>query len=258
MRGEVHGGPPGTIITWLHGLVKETELGQFFGFDTEYRHLGQFWFEAVVFSIIIVIVLSAVAVLATRRQYKVPTRFQNLLESIVELLNKLVVGLIGPHGTRYLPYLGTLFIYIFFMNILGIIPAFRSPTVTLSTTGALGITTIIVVQIYAIQANGVGGYLKHFWGPIKWIGPLMVIVHIFGELAKPVSLSLRLFGNIFGEDTIIENLLHMGGWVPLHLPMLFFALFTSFLQAFIFTALSSIYIAFATAHENGGERHEGR
>lgn len=254
-KGE-EGGPPGTLLTGLHKAVKETELGRFFAFDTEERYLGQFWFEAVVFSIVIVIVLSLLAMLATRKYQKVPRGLQNFFEMVYELLNKLVTGLIGPDGTKYLPYLGTLFIYIFVMNLLGIIPLFRSPTMTLSTTLALGITTFFVVQYCGIRANGPVGYLKHFMGPVIFLAPLMFVVEIVGEIAKPMSLSLRLYGNIFGEDNVIEQLMHMGGWIPLHLPMLAFAVFTSFLQAFIFTSLASIYIGTLTAHhDEAGEGH---
>lgn len=212
---------PGTIFTGLYKSIKDTDTGKFFGFNKEHNHLGQYWFEAVAFSILVVIVLTILVLLATRRREKIPYGLQNFFEIVVELLNKLVIGLIGPDGTKYLPYLGTLFIYIFSMNILGIFPAFRSPTATLSTTLALGLTTFIVVQTYAIRENGLGGYIKHFAGDILWLAPLMFVVHIIGELAKPVSLSLRLYGNIFGEDNVVEKLLHMGGIIPLQFPMLF-------------------------------------
>ena len=247
-------GPPGTLFTVLYKKIKDTELGRFFGFDTEQNHLGQYWFEAIMFSIVIVTVLIILTFITIRRRDKVPHGLQNFFEIVVEALNKLITGMVGPDGSKYLPYLGTLFVYIFCMNMLGLIPLFRSPTMTLSTTLALGLTTFIVVQMYAVRHNGIVGYLKHFAGDILWLAPLMFVVHIVGELAKPVSLSLRLYGNIFGEDNVIENLMTMGGWIPLHFPMLLFAVFTSFLQAFIFTSLSSIYIGFMTTHEGG---HEG-
>lgn len=242
-------GPPATLFTGLHKAVKDTDLGKFFEFDKADRHLGQYWFEAILFSLIAVAVLSIVVVLSGRKFQKVPRGMQNFLEVVVDLLNKLVTGLIGPHGSQYLPYLGTLFIYIFTMNMLGIIPLFRSPTMTLSTTLALGLTTFIVIQYCGIRANGVGGYLKHFMGDFILLAPLMFVVHVIGELAKPMSLSLRLYGNIFGEDNIIEKLMEMGGWIPFNLPMVIFAVFTSFLQAFIFTSLASIYIGTLTQHE---------
>ncbi|OHB77870.1 MAG: ATP synthase F0 subunit A, partial [Planctomycetes bacterium RBG_16_59_8] len=199
MSGSEGEEPPGTLFTGLHRAIKDTPVGDFFAFNSTDRHLGQYWFEAVMFSLSIVILLSLVAFFAGRRQQKVPRGIQNFGEAVVDLLTKLVCGMIGPHGTKYVPYLGTLFLYIFAMNILGIIPLFRSPTMTLSTTLALGITTFFVVQYCGIRANGVGGYLKHFMGPVLFLAPLMIVVEFIGEVAKPMSLSLRLYGNIFGE-----------------------------------------------------------
>jgi F-type H+-transporting ATPase subunit a len=164
----------------------------------------------------------------------------------------------GKQADLYLPYLGTLFLFIFTMNMLGVIPGFRSPTMTLSTTAAMGITTIVMVQVYAIRDTGVGSYLKHFTAGTAFpLMLLMIPVEIIGELAKPMSLSLRLFGNIFGEDNVIEQLMTLGGWVPVQIPMLLLALFTSFLQAFIFTTLSTIYIASKVVHEGGHDEEHG-
>jgi F-type H+-transporting ATPase subunit a len=250
--------PPGTIFTPLYKAVKDTTLGKFLGLDCERGHLGQFWFEAIMFSILVVVLLCILVLVAgLRKKEKIPKGLWNFWEIAVDLLDKIVVGLIGPAGSKYLPYLGTLFIYILCMNLLGIIPLFRSPTMTLSTTFALGITTFFVVQIIGIKENGFIGYAKHFTGDIRagiiflLLAPLMFVVHIIGELAKPMSLSLRLYGNIFGEDSVIENLIHMGGWLPLQFPMLIFAVFTSVLQAFIFTALTCIYISVMLPHKNG-------
>jgi F-type H+-transporting ATPase subunit a len=175
----------------------------------------------------------------------------------VSLLRGLVHGFIpGKQGDLYVPYLGSLFLFIFTMNMLGVIPAFRSPTMTLSTTAALGITTFVMVQQYAIRGVGLVAYVKHFMGEVLWLAPLMVVVEVIGELAKPLSLSLRLYGNIFGEDKVAEELMKLGGWIPVQAPMLLLAIFTSFLQAFIFTTLSTIYIASKVVHEGGhGDEH---
>jgi len=251
---KAEGDVPGTFWTFLWKIIKDTPFGKFFGFDEEKDHLGQFWFEAIMFSLVVIIVLTILSFLSMRKRKKIPDGLQNFFEIVYELLEKLVREFLGVGGIKYLPYLGSLFIYIFCMNILGIFPAFRSPTATLSTTLALGLTTFFVVQISAIRENGISGYLKHFTGGILWLAPLMFIVHIIGEVAKPVSLSLRLYGNIFGEDAVVENLIHMGGIIPLQFPMLFFVIFTSLLQAFIFTALTAIYISFMTSPEEEGAK----
>jgi F-type H+-transporting ATPase subunit a len=257
---EDHAGPhepPHTLFTAIWKAVKETDVGQWFGFDHEKNELGRFWFDAIGFSLIASILLIVLATLATRSYTRIPRGIQNVFEWAVGLLRSLVHGFIpGEQGDKYLPYLGSVFLFIFFMNLLGVIPGFRAPTMTLSTTAALGITTFLMVQQYAIRANGVWGYLKHFMGDVLWLAPLMFVVEVIGEFAKPLSLSLRLFGNIFGEDNVIEQLMTLGGWIPVQAPMMLLALFTSFLQAFIFTTLSTIYIASKVVHEGGhGDDH---
>ncbi len=248
---------PGTFFTWL--FKKVNEAGNWFPGE---GYWPQVWFEVLIICGLIILLLSALAIRGTARLEKVPSGLQNFWEIVIEALSGLVSGFLGPQTPKFLPFLGTLFLYIFCMNMIGILPLFRSPTMTLSTTLALGVTTFVMVQFYAVRANGIVGYLKHFMGDVMALAPLMFIVHIFGELAKPMSLSLRLFGNIFGEDNVIEQLMAMGsmhgeGWpIPLQFPMLCFAVFTSFLQAFIFTTLASIYIASMVVHE-GHDEHGG-
>ena len=246
---------PGTFITWMHRAIKDTEIGKFFEFNNDKN--GQIWFECIVFSIFAVIFVSFIAVIFPRKYEKIPRGITGALEVIVDGLRSMVRMLIGERGDKFLPYLGSLFIFIFIMNLIGIIPLFRSPTMNLSITLGLGITTYFVVQFCGIKANGIGGYIKHLMGPVLALAPLMFVIEFFGELIKPFSLSVRLYGNIYGEDLVIENLIHMGGWIPLQFPMLIFAIFTSFLQAFIFTALTSIYINNLSSHdeEGHGEAH---
>jgi F-type H+-transporting ATPase subunit a len=255
--GGGHHEPPHTIFTALWKSIKDTDFGRWYGFNNEDRELGRFWFDAIGFSLIAAVLLVVLATLATKSYRKVPRGIQNVFEWAVGLLRGMVHGFIpGPQGDRYVPYLGTVFLFIFTMNMLGVIPGFRSPTMTLSTTAALGITTFLMVQAYAIRATGPVAYIKHFMGDVLWLAPLMFIVEIIGEFAKPLSLSLRLFGNIFGEDNVIEQLMTLGGWIPVQIPMLLLALFTSFLQAFIFTTLSTIYIASKVVHEGGHDHDE--
>lgn len=247
---------PHSIFTKVWEGVKDTPLGKLYGFDDP--ELGQFWFDAILFSIIGGVILVVLASMATKSYSRIPRGIQNVFEWVVSLLRGLVQGFIpGKQGDQYVPYLGSLFLFIFINNMLGVIPAFRSPTMTLSTTAALGVTTFIMVQQYAIRGVGFVSYIKHFMGEVLWLAPLMLVVEIIGELAKPLSLSLRLYGNIFGEDKVIEELMALGGgWVPVQAPMLFLAIFTSFLQAFIFTTLSTIYIASKVVHEGGhGDDH---
>lgn len=251
--------PPATLFTPIWRAIKDTAFGRWYGFDVMHENRGQFWFEAICFSLLSAAILIFGAFLATRRYTRVPRGIQNVFEWAVGLLRNLVRGFIpGKEADKYVPYLGTVFLFIFTMNMIGLIPGFRSPTMTLSTTAALGVTTFVMVQAYAIRATGVVAYFKHFMGDVLWLAPLMLVIEIVGELARPLTLSLRLYGNIYGEDNVIEQLmaLGLGAFIPVHVPMVLFALFTSFLQAFIFTSLASIYIAGKVVHEGEhGEEH---
>ena len=248
---------PHSIFTKIWEGVAHTEFGHWYGFDNPL--LGQFWFDAIGFSLIGAAALIICALTATKTYNRVPRGISNLFEWLVGLLRGMVHGFIpGAQGDRYLPYLGSLFLFVFTMNMLGVIPGFRSPTMTLSTTAAMGITTIVMVQAYAIRDTGLGSYLKHFTAGTAFpLMLLMIPVEIIGEMAKPMSLSLRLYGNIFGEDNVIEQLMSLGGWIPIQIPMLLLALFTSFLQAFIFTTLSTIYIASKVVHDEGHDEGHG-
>jgi F-type H+-transporting ATPase subunit a len=219
------------------------------------------FFDAVVCSLIAVAGLSLLAAVGKKNLSKVPGKVQNILEVAVEGIRGILVDLIGPDGPKYLPLMGTLFLYIFANNLIGLIPGLKSPTMSLSTTFALGFTVFVCVHTIAIKANGLAGYLKHFAGDVAWLAPLFFVIHVVGEFAKPASLSLRLYGNIFGEDNVIAALLGMGkgAYIPLQAPMLAFGIFTAFLQSFIFTSLSCIYIQGFTEHagHHGHEGHDG-
>lgn len=223
-------------------------------------HQSEIFFDAMICSALAISVLIALVMAGRSRLDKVPGKLQNVLEWTIVSLRGLTVELLGAGGPKYLPLMGTLFLYIFFNNLIGLVPGFKSPTMTVSTTFALGITTFICVQSIAIKVNGLAGYLKHFMGDILALAPLMFVIHIAGEFAKPMSLSLRLFGNIYGEDNIIAVLFKMGYpvWLPVHLPMLAFGIFTAFLQAFIFTSLSCIYVQGFTEHAGHDEHADDK
>ncbi|NSW55534.1 MAG: F0F1 ATP synthase subunit A [Armatimonadetes bacterium] len=171
---------------------------------------------------------------------------------------------IGPGGAKYAPFLGTLFIYITALNLLGVVPGFLSPTASLNMTFALSLTTIVYVQYCGFKSQGIR-YLMHFVGEPKALFLLNIPIHVIGELARPLSLAVRLFGNIFGEDVIIAQLLLMAAAIyakiyipiPLHFPMVLFHIFVSFVQALVFMMLSAAYIAGATAGhgDDHGDAH---
>lgn len=215
-------------------------------------------------SLTVIIVLVIMALLGTRRMRAVPHGWQNLWEWVYTVFISFSKSVIGEDGPKYLPLLATLFIYIFLMNIFGLIPGCLSPTTSLNTTAALSIVVFFAVQYFGFKANGIG-YLKHLVGEPLWLAPLMFPLHLVGELVKPVSLSVRLFGNIFGEDKTVEAFVGLSEKVyhaifvpiPLQFPMVLFAIFGGFIQAFVFTTLTAAYIGMAVGHEDHGQHGEG-
>lgn len=209
-------------------------------------------------SALVIVVLAAFSVLATRRLATIPSsRLQNLVELVVSSLNDFVVGIIGPKGEKYTPFVGTLFIYILAMNLLGLVPGFKAPTSGLSITIGLAIVVFVVYNVAGVREVGVGPYLKHLAGEPIWLAWLMLPIHIIGELARPLSLSVRLFGNIFGEETVLMILAGMTYVIipyvvaiPTQFPIMLFDVFIAFVQALVFSMLTAIYISVAiTGHE---------
>lgn len=207
-------------------------------------------------SVFVAIGLAFFGILSTRRLEKIPTRrIQSVAEFVVQSLDNFVVGIIGPKGRTYTPFIGSLFLYILTMNLLGLVPLFKSPTSSLSITVPLALIVFVVYNYAGIREVGLVPYLKHLAGEPIWLAPLMLPIHIIGELARPLSLSIRLFGNIFGEETVLAILAGLTFVIipyvvaiPTQFPMMLFAIFTSFVQALVFTMLTTIYISVAIAN----------
>lgn len=180
------------------------------------------------------------------------TTLINIFETAVENLLGLMEGIVGRDAPKYLPLIGSLFIYIFLCNVVSLIPGFLPPTDNINTNFACALTVFVYYHVMGIKSHGIKGYLKHFMGPIVWLGPLMFVIEMIGHLVRPVSLSLRLFGNITGDHLVLGIFSDL---VPILIPVIFLALglFVSFIQAFVFSLLSMIYINLATAHEEGPE-----
>jgi len=172
---------------------------------------------------------------------------RNLFELILSFLVTLAEDIIGHKAKRYVPLLATCFIFILFMNLLGLIPGFAPPTDKMNITVGLAVVIFLSTHYYGVKEHGIA-YFKHFLGPVWWMAPIMLPIEIVSHLARPLSLSLRLFGNITGDHLVVAIFL---GLVPFVVPSIFYGLgvFVSFMQAFIFTVLSMIYISGAVAHE---------
>lgn len=177
------------------------------------------------------------------------TTLVNIFEVATESLLRLVEGIMGPDGRKYFPLIGGIFIYIFLCNIMGLIPGFLPPTDNINTNLAISLTVFVYYNAMGIRAHGLVRYLRHFMGPILWLGPLVAVIELIGHCVRPVSLSLRLFGNITGDHLVLGIFTDL---VPVLVPVIFLALglFVSFIQAFVFSLLTIIYISLATAHEH--------
>jgi F-type H+-transporting ATPase subunit a len=240
-----------------------TVLNHFFH-ENVVVHFLHNW-EGMVFAYLIAGFIILVVYFAMRNPTMVPGRLQSVVEMTFDGLTNFLTGVIGPQGKAYVPFLGTLFLYILCMNLSGTIPLSKSPTASANTTVALALCVFVYVHYIGMRRNGPWGYVKHLMGSpksaVEWaFVPIMFPVHILGEIARPVSLSLRLFGNVTGEDVLLYAFTSLGVaalafinlpiGIPFQVPFLFLAFLTSFIQALVFTLLSTIYILLMLPHDH--------
>ena len=185
--------------------------------------------------------LALFSFLATRRMSVLPGKFQNVMEVIIGGLDTLLTDTMGHEGRKFFPLIATLGLYILSSNLLGLIPGFESPTANLNTTVSMAIVVFVMTHVVGVKVHGVK-YFKQFMGPVWWLTPLMMPIEIISHLSRPLSLSVRLFGNIMGEDIVLAVVLLL---VPLLVPLPVFVLmiFTSCIQTLVFMLLAMMYIA---------------
>jgi F-type H+-transporting ATPase subunit a len=175
--------------------------------------------------------------------------YRNFFEILAESLYKLTESVIGHHEAPiYFPVVGTLFIFIFFSNLLGLIPGVLPPTENINTTLAVGVFVFLYYNFAGIREHGLA-YFKHFMGPVWWLAPLILIIELASHIFRPISLALRLRGNIMGDHVVLHI---FSGLVPLVLPVIFYGLgvFVAFIQAFVFCLMTMVYISLSTAHDH--------
>jgi F-type H+-transporting ATPase subunit a len=172
---------------------------------------------------------------------------RNFLELLIETISGLVEGTMGPRGKEFVLIIGTLGLFILFNNLSGLVPGFLPATDNINTTFACSLTVFVLTHYYGIREHGIK-YVKHFMGPIWWLAPIMVPIEIIGHLSRPLSLGLRLFGNIMG-DHLVTSIFFM--LIPLFVPLIgmFLGTFVALVQAFVFVLLSMAYFSGAIAHE---------
>ena len=175
--------------------------------------------------------------------------YRNFFEIVAESLFRMTESVIGHHEAPiYYPVIGTLFVFVFLSNILGLIPIFQPATDNLNTTLALGFFVFLYYNFVGFKAHG-PAYLKHFFGPVIYLAPLMFIIEVASHLFRPLSLALRLRGNIMGDHIVMGV---FSSLVPYLLPVIFYGLgvFVAFLQAFVFCLMTMVYISLSTSHDH--------
>lgn len=204
--------------------------------------------DYIVMSLVVAALLIIFFSLASRRLKLIPSKLQSILELIIQAFESLLVEIIGEKGKKYLPMIATIGLFILCCNLLGLVPGFMSPTSKLNVTVGCALTVFVYYHWQGIKSQGFFRYLKHFTGPIPLLAPLLLPIEIISHFSRPVSLSVRLFGNIFAEELLI---LVIASIVPFFLPLPFMAIaiFTATIQAFVFVLLACIYIGGAVAHE---------
>jgi len=197
--------------------------------------------ETVVITWVIMAVLTVFAMISTRNLKKKPGKIQNAAELIVEYTEWLVDNTMGSGFKGFAPYIGTLSLYLLLANTAGVFPGLRSPSSDLNTPAALALISFLVIHYYGFYEKGTIGYVRSFFAPV----PLLFPMNLIGELAFPVSLGFRLFGNMVGALVILELIYSAAPALAPVIPHIYFDLFAGLIQAFIFAMLTMTYLSLA-------------
>jgi F-type H+-transporting ATPase subunit a len=215
-------------------LVKLFEAIGLGHFAHAYPHVIYSWF--------VILLLIIFAVLATRKIEMIPTKAQNFFEIVISGMEEFMVDITGEEGRWFFPIIATIFIYIATCNLLGLVPGFYPPTASINTTAACAIPVFLFTHFIGIKYHGIK-YIKHFLGPVWWLIPIILPIELIGHLARILSLSFRLFGNITGHELVLAILFMLAGAFFAPLPIMAMGIFVALVQAFVFFLLSIMYFA---------------
>ncbi len=206
------------------------------------------WSNFVAMEIMVALIVVLVfGVLRPRMSIDRPGKLQHVIEIFYNFLREQAEESIGHRGTKYLPFFGTLFFFILFMNLIGLVPTLESPTMFAAVPLGCALATFGYYNMTGFREAGLG-YLKHFAGPMPALGFIMVPIEMVSHLARPLSLTIRLYANMFAGEAVTMAFM---GLIPLIIPIPFMGLhiFVALLQAYIFTLLTMIYVGEALPHE---------
>jgi F-type H+-transporting ATPase subunit a len=215
-------------------LVKLFELIGLGNFAYAYPH--------VIYSWLVILLLIIFAVLATRKIEMVPTKGQNFFEIIISGMEEFMVDITGEEGRWFFPIIATIFIYIATCNLMGLVPGLYPPTASINTTVSCAIPVFLFTHFIGIKYHGIK-YIKHFLGPVWWLIPIILPIELIGHMARILSLSFRLFGNITGHELVLAILFMLAGAFFAPLPIMAMGIFVALVQAFVFFLLSIMYFA---------------
>lgn len=208
------------------------------------------WANFITMQFVVVLVMMVVFTLARRRlSVDRPGRMQHVFE-IFHGFFKEQIGDVGVHhGYKYLAFFASLFFFVLFGNLLGTVPTFESPTMFAPVPLGCAMATFVYFNAVGVREHGPLRYTAHFAGPVWWLAPIMFPIEIISSLARPLSLTIRLFANMYAGEQVTLAFLAM---VPLGIPVIFYGLhiFVAFLQAYIFMLLTMVYVSGAVAHEH--------
>lgn len=225
-----------------HPYLFFVKLFEFFGLDNfahAYPHVIYSWFV-----IAMLIILGAIS---AKSISMIPSKAQNFFEIAISGIEEFMVDVTGEEGRWLFPLAGTVFLYIFSCNIIGLIPGFFPPTASLNTTLSCALTVVIFTHILGVKYHG-AKYIKHFLGPVWWMAPLIFPIEIIGHLARILSLTFRLFGNMMGHELVLGILFLLAGAFFAPLPIMVLGIFVALVQAFVFFLLSIMYFTGALEH----------
>jgi len=237
-----HHGPE----SWLSHLPLFPEVLR----DPKYVHVN-----GAILVFLFLTVVSVLAYLLIRNQIEehiVPKpRFTlvTIVDVMIEGLYNMVVGTLGHHGEKYFSFIGSLFLFVFFSNLLGLLPLSAAPTANTSTTVALGLAAFVYYNMMGIKEHGFVGYLKHFLMGLGPAGVLVALLEMVSHVIRPVSLGLRLFVNMHVDHTVVLSFQNIFAWL-LPVPLLLFGIVVCTIQAFVFATLTAVYVQMATEHDH--------
>jgi F-type H+-transporting ATPase subunit a len=194
----------------------------------------------VTYTWLIMILLVVLAIAATRGMKIYPNKVQSIMEVIVSGVKDLLLDTMGPHGMVFFPLIATLALFILTSNLIGLVPGFESPTANMNTNAAMAIVVFVLTHVMGVKIHGIK-YIKQFTGPVWWLIPLMLPIELVGHIARPVSLTMRLFGNIQGGHIVVAVLFLLVPFL-LPLPIIILKILISFIQTLVFCLLAMMYI----------------